>query len=382
MTRILLILIGLALPLFTCSAGEDERVRLDFFMTPGCPGCERLEREILPEIEATCEGLYTLARHDMRDPETLPLLLAYAERCGVGLQGGVCMVVDHTRFLAGTGTISTGLLEEVNAALVRRQEPGWFCPPAPKPKNRQDLASSPLIRELTLPVIIVGGLLDGINPCAISTLIFFLSLLATAHVSRMTRLGMGLSFMGATFITYLLLGLGLLEAIHALPSLKALKKGVEITLVLGLLLLSLLSLRDALRFRRAGRAESVTLKLPPRVRQAIHTWMQGKLGAGGPLIGGFLAGAGATLLESLCTGQGYLPVLVYLLKQGVDPARTRALLLLYNLLFILPLGGVLLLFHWGTTLPALIQASRHHLPLTKVLTALFLLVMALLLLWL
>ncbi len=365
-----------------CLAGSDPgKVRLDLFYSPGCADCERLRRELLPELDSVYGGLYELAWHDLTVPESVPLLLAYQERGSDSSSGRVTLVVDHSALLVGYRTLATGLVDRVAEALERRLDPAWRPPQPPRLSAGQAQALVEARgRDLTLPVVLFGGLTDGFNPCATATLIFFLSVLAAARASARTRLLTGSAFIAASFLTYFGIGVGILAAFRRIPSLEALRRLLEIGLGLCMLPLAWLSFRDALRFRRTPCAEAVTLQVPGRIKQAIHAFTRSRLGAHGPVLGGWVAGAGVTLLESVCTGQGYAPVLAYLLKSDGTRLRTLALLALYNLLFVLPLLILFLCFHRGLQLRSLIEGSRRHLSLVKILLGVFFTVMALLLL--
>lgn len=356
-------------------------VRLDLFYSPGCAECERLKREVLPELDALYEGSYALVWHDMTQVESVPLLLAYQARCGNELSGRVSLVVDHSVFLAGYPALATGLCDRVAEALARRETPGWVAPQPPQfaPGQAHGLVEA-RGRDLTLPVVIVGGLTDGFNPCATATLIFFLSVLAAARASGRTRLLTGAAFIAASYVVYFGLGVGILMVFRRLPHMETVRRAFEIALGLCMIPLAVLSFRDAVRFRRTQRAEDVTLQIPGRIKRTIHAFTSARLGSGWPVLGGLIAGAGVTLLESVCTGQGYAPVLAYLLKTDGSQPRTLALLALYNLLFVLPLAAVFLCFHRGLQIQTLIAWSRRNLVLAKILLGFFFAAMAALLL--
>jgi hypothetical protein len=61
-------------------------------------------------------------------------------------------------------------------------------------------------KGLGLLTIVSAGLIDGINPCAFATLIFFVSYLAFIGRKKKEVLWVGMGFSGAVFITYLLIG--------------------------------------------------------------------------------------------------------------------------------------------------------------------------------
>ena len=112
------------------AAATAETVSLDLFFSPGCTECERVKREVFPELESRFEGFYEMTRHDMTVSETIPLLVAYQQRCGNTDNGRVSLIVDHTYFLSGFEAISTGLFDRVEQAILKRQQPGWK-PPLP-----------------------------------------------------------------------------------------------------------------------------------------------------------------------------------------------------------------------------------------------------------
>ncbi len=376
--------LSLILGLGACSAtAKDEAVRLDYFFSTGCPECERVRHEVFPVIAARHGGAVQVVAHDLAEPETIPLLLAYQERCGNTDNGRVAVVVDHTVFLSRYAMIARRLETEVEQALARRRRLDWR-PPQPPGDVTGDAGTARVRRvawDMTLPVVVLGGLLDGFNPCAVSTLIFFLSVLVVVRASRRTRLLVGLAFITASFAVYFGLGLGLLLALRRMSGFGALRRGIEVTLGIGLVALAVFSFRDAIRYRRSGRAEDVTLQLPGGIKRRLHALVRSRVGKGGPILGGLAVGAGVTVLESLCTGQGYVPVLAYLAREGAGGIRFWMLLTLYNLLFVLPLAVVFALFHHGLQIPGLIAWSRRNVVAVKVLLALFFAGLAVLLLW-
>ena len=72
--------------------------------------------------------------------------------------------------------------------------------------------------KITLPTVIIAGAVDGINPCAFTVLLLFITaMLATMQageqslrVVRSRILSLGGIYIAAVFLTYLGLGVGLL----------------------------------------------------------------------------------------------------------------------------------------------------------------------------
>jgi cytochrome c biogenesis protein CcdA len=368
---------------FGARADMKEQARLDLFFSPGCTECERVKREVFPELQSWFEGSYELVSHDMTLVETIPLLTTYQERCGNKENGRVSIVVDHTVFLSGYETIATGLVDQVGEALEARQNPDWK---APLPPGMDEGEGREAVRRradsLTWLVIIGGGLLDGINPCAISTLIFFMSVLVISKATRRTRLLVGLSFISASFVVYTALGLGFLYAFRRAPDFPLVKRVAETLLGVAMLPLAGLSFRDALRFRKSQRPDDVALQIPKNIKDRIHRFMNSRLGWGGPVLGGLATGAVVTVLESVCTGQSYLPVLTYMLREGqVGFLRFFQQLIIYNFCFVLPLILVFIAFHQGVDVKTFIAWSKRNLVVAKILLGLFFAAMAVIFLW-
>lgn len=371
--------LGLPILLF---ADIKTQVRLDLFSAPGCTECERIKHEVLPKLNEEFEGMYELVEHDTTNPTNIPLLVAYQDRCKNKDNGRASLVVDHTYFLSGFEVISTGISDRVDACLADRQSPSWKVPAPPvlEREAEQSAAVQNRLSGLSLTVVAIGGLLDGFNPCAISTLIFFLSLLAISHAKRQTRFLVGFFFIFASFAVYMSLGLGFLYIFRRIPAFPIVKRVTEIVLGLCMIPLAYLSFRDAFRFRKTRRADAVSLQIPNSIKRKIHSFMHLRLGWGGPALGGLVVGAVVTILESVCTGQSYVPVLMYVIKDNSTNLTAWFLLTLYNLLFVLPLVVVFLCFHRGLEIPALLEWSKRNLVVIKILLGVFFAAMAALLL--
>ena len=62
----------------------------------------------------------------------------------------------------------------------------------------------------------------------------------------------------------------------------------------------------------------------------------------------FVTGVVVSFLELACTGQVYLPTIIFVVSQPEMRVRALLFLVLYNLLFILPLVVVFILVYYGT----------------------------------
>jgi cytochrome c biogenesis protein CcdA len=225
---------------------------------------------------------------------------------------------------------------------------GFWHPMAPS------MAMTALLPKITLFSVVVGGAVDGINPCAFTVLLLFITALLTtlkggteSNVStiRAKMVGMGSIYIGAVFLTYLAIGVGLLKAasIFTRAHLPA-RIGAVVAILIGLWMIKDYFLPDW----------GWKLRAPGRIGEIAHNAAQ-KATLPALIIGGFLIG----LCTVPCSGAVYLGVLSLLALQSTA-FRGYAYLLLYNIVFILPLVVILILAAARPTLSRLAHWNLHH----------------------
>ena len=122
----------------------------------------------------------------------------------------------------------------------------------------------------------------------------------------------------------------------------------------------MLAFKDALIFSQTGQARTVSLQLPGTIQARIHASMRRLLTARRLLPGSFIVGMLVTLLESICTGQFYVPTLVYLSRQAALGRQTLGWLILYNAMFVIPHTLVFAAAYCGITNNRLLSWSRAN----------------------
>lgn len=186
---------------------------------------------------------------------------------------------------------------------------------------------------LTVPVVLGAGVLDGLNPCAFALLVLFATYTlamvnrvttsgSSSAVARQRVLGAGSLYVGAVWITYFLIGLGMFGFLGWMGE-DHLATRIAAVLALGM---GLWMVKDLL-FPRLG----PTLAAPV----ASHGWMHAAMergGMGGMLLAGVLVG----ICTVPCSGAIYLGIVAVLDASG-GGATGLALLALYNLAYIAPL---------------------------------------------
>ncbi len=179
-----------------------------------------------------------------------------------------------------------------------------------------------------LPLVGVSALIDSINPCAFSILLLTIAFLLSIGKLRSKILQIGGAYILGIFLVYILIGLGIMQTLHIFnaPHFMA-RVGAYLLIALG-------AINIINEF-----FPSFPIKL--RIPHSAHHWMA-RLMEKGSLPTAFLLGALVGLCEFPCTGGPYLMILgllhdqsTYLLGSGY--------LLLYNLIFILPLVIMLMI---------------------------------------
>ena len=82
-----------------------------------------------------------------------------------------------------------------------------------------------------------------------------------------------------------------------------------------------------------------------------------------------------SLIELACTGQIYLPVIMFVLSVPEMQVQAVSYLFLYNLMFIVPLVIVFLAAYWGTSSERTGMFVNRHTSVVKLATSLLFVVM-------
>jgi hypothetical protein len=139
--------------------------------------------------------------------------------------------------------------------------------------------------------------------------------------------------------------------------------------------------KDVYRYAKSRRPDAMRLQLPKGLKLRIHEVIRNRLRARSLIAGSFGIGVMVTALESVCTGQVYVPTLVLAVRSQQSAGRALAGLLLYNVAFLLPLAGVFVCCYAGVSSQSLVRWSGRHAITAKVIMGIFFLALALILSW-
>ena len=376
------------------AAGEP--VGIDYFYEPGCPECREVSASVIPALSNMFHGSYAFRYRDLGAMSNYLDLVRFQQAAGSMKNEPVYMGVGGTRLFSGLSEIKAGFLPAVDEMIHEMEDSpavemhgggaGFFAAGALLPQGGKEGELSGLIdsrfRRFTFFGVMLAGLVDSFNPCAISTLVFFVSILALAGFRKRLILSAGACFCAGSFLAYIAIGFGLFRFLHAFSGLPYIRMALELGMGGALLVMAAFSIYDAWRYHRTGNPASVTLRLPIRLKKYMNDLMTRLPKSRHALPAAFLIGASVTALEAVCTGQVYVPTLVLVIKSGVSTLQGLAYLLLYNIMFIAPMVIVLALAARGMGVQGLIAWSRREMVLSKTAMAGLFLVLAFVLLFL
>lgn len=176
-----------------------------------------------------------------------------------------------------------------------------------------------------LPVVLSSGLIDGINPCAFAVLLFFIGFLYTIKRSKTDVLKMGAAYIGAMYLVYLLIGVGMLKAIMISDTPMIMGK-------VGSLLVIFLGSFNLVNYFWP---QMPRIKIPQFSKKYFLDYMH-KATIPASAIAGALVG----LCVFPCSGGIYVAI-VGMLSSKVTQITGLIYLLLYNIMFVLPLVLIL-----------------------------------------
>lgn len=219
--------------------------------------------------------------------------------------------------------------------------------------------------DINLPIIVGASLIDGINPCAFGVLIFLLAYLAKTSKKKSKMLVNGLVYIFAVFLTYLFAGLLLLPIIQSLGSFSVYS---YIVLAIIVIIAGLLEIKDYFWY-----GKGFSLSIFPSEAERIKKYV--KSVSGNPLTA-FALGVFVALVELPCTGAVYLAVLALMSFTGVSVSNIL-FLIIYNIIFVLPLVIILLLVYRQSYTIKFEKWRQKHKGLMRLITGFVLLALGL-----
>ncbi|MBI4091348.1 GAP family protein [candidate division WWE3 bacterium] len=195
--------------------------------------------------------------------------------------------------------------------------------------------------SLSLPIIIGLGAIDAINPCVIGVLLLLLAVLMRAN-DKGVVLKNGLAYTAGVYFTYLIGGLSLLAIFDAIRNIETISRVFYLVIGVFVLIVGALEIKDFFWYGKWF-SLSIPKKFVGTIEERVETTHTS-------LVAAAFFGFTVTLIELPCTGAPYLAILALMSQSGLAYVKALPLLLLYNLVFVLPLLIIIGMVYYGASL--------------------------------
>lgn len=185
------------------------------------------------------------------------------------------------------------------------------------------------LSNFTLPVIIVAGLIDGINPCAIGMMILLIGYLIVFAKKKDQVLKIGGVYIITIFLTYFSIGIifyKFIGALVALPYYHDISKVIRYVLGVLIIAAGIINIKDFFWY-----GKGFSLQIPQSQRMKLTKFVE-KASVPATLLLGIIV----TLFELPCSLPLYVGS-IGLLYENLGRGNVILYLLVYNLMFVVPL---------------------------------------------
>jgi cytochrome c biogenesis protein CcdA len=243
-------------------------------------------------------------------------------------------------------------------------------------KDKAEESIKERFKNMGVFTILLAGLIDGVNPCAFATIIFLIAFLSTLGKKEEETLLIGITYSAVVFLVYFSIGLGLIKFINILGITNIIGKIILGVVALLSISFGILSFYDYLKLKR-NEVSEVKLQLPRFIKKRIHSVIREKMTKKNLFLAAVVSGFFVSVSEFICTGQIYLPTLIFVSR--VPELRIKAILylILYNLAFIVPLVIVFVATYKGMRSSVINKFWRDKVKFVKLGTCFFFLFLGL-----
>lgn len=372
-----------ALCLAAVSGFAANKVEFALFVSPSCVHCNKLKAEYWGTLKEKYKDTVNFTEYDVTTPQGNLIFNQTAAAYNVPERerGYPAAAVGSTYLMGYPTEIGTYAEAAIEKAKLGNEKTNVVK------VAQQDVMqeAQAAFQKITFWAIIGSGLVDGINPCAFAVIVFFISFLTVYKYNRREIILVGVSYCAAVFLAYLLLGLGVFKFLYAMRGFTYVIKTFYI-LTAGLcLLFFVLSVYDFIVYKKTKKSDGMLLQLSlgnkTRIHKIMGFFLRDKQKSTLRLVLAALAvGFCVSLVEAVCTGQVYVPTCVLIMQEPQFRTCAALYLVLYNLMFILPLVVVFVLALLGYESKGFNDFFKKHLGLTKILLCLVFLALFVLLL--
>lgn len=345
---------------------------LYFYVSP-CDECAQI-KDILTGLSAgytvtiageTFESPLNISYYNVSESENLDTIHVLFERYNVpDADQKVPIIFLTDSYLSGKDAISQNLLEDICSGKAL----GMAIPETAG-------AQGPLT-PYEWPGLFLTGIVNGLNPCSFSMLLFFITLLLSR---KSGLLKMGLSFLIGKFVAYMALGTVLFSLFLTIDNtiVNLFQNIVKYILVAVVVVAAALNLSDFVAARHE-KYNKIRLQLPVGLRRLNHSLIRRFSLIGNAkllILFVFVLGLLISVGEFLCTGQIYLATILYVLRRNSSlDFQALGAFLVYVFGMMIPSLALTFAVWRGKEIYHLSEYVRKHMPLIKIANAVIFLI--------
>jgi len=326
----------------------SERIDIIVYYGAGCPHCARMDA-LLDELKSEY-NLNIVKKEVYLDAKNRQEMFDLYMRFGKDPnEGGVPTLLLENRSMIVGEVDKERMKEIIDEHIANKSLSGIFTQQSFSPIEESDVTS-----RLTLVTLIGAAIVDSINPCTITVMVLLLGTILMIRGGRMMLLAASI-FIGVVYISYLLMGLGIH---HFVVSTEATNIFYKIVTAAAFIL-SLMEFNAYFNYKPGFFAVEMPMFLRPILKNALK-----KLKAAGEdnnkeeTVGKLLKNIFILLLTAIialicsifllpCSSGPYLMVLGMLSKAVT--LKVLMYLILYNIVFVLPMVIITIVIYIGRT---------------------------------
>jgi cytochrome c biogenesis protein CcdA len=329
---------------------DANAVCIVYFYSDTCPHCQNI-KPFLNEMELKYGDKVSITRYEVSQPENVAL---YNKFCTAKNYSGksIPLLGINDKFFVGEDNIKYNLESEIIKGIDSETkicpiEGMGVCHEINETSVNGNTDADPLIPQVgkilsfktILPVVMFAGLADGINPCAFAVLLFIMAFLQQISGNKKRLLKITISYIAAFLIMNILVGV-----LYFYTSMQLGYPAIIRTIAIILAIIAgLINIKDFFFY-----GKGFSLEIPKKAGKHIE-----RLAMKATIPAAILLGSLVAILEAPCSIPIYLTVIEVLKSQGQMLFQVMPYILLYNLMFILPLVILAIIIYVGAEAKAL-----------------------------
>lgn len=346
-----------------------NNVDLIYFYSTTCGSCIEVN-SLLEKVQEEYKYI-NIIKYDISNLDNKSLLNRYCKEYKVDKEerGTVPIIFIRNEYLYGIDEIEKKLEYEINnnidinTILIKENYD----------KNNFENENS-IFDSISILKLIMLALLNGLNPCSISMLLFLIMLLGS-KTDKIKKIGIGFCI-GKT-MAFIVLGSICFQFLSKISS-KAIINFINIVFIIISLFLFILNLSDYFNIKRDEYGK-IKAQLPIKLRKLNHNIIRkfvnkienGKI----ILIFSVIIGALIACTEFLCSGQIYLSAIVTVIQtQTRNIVEAMFYLILYSISYMIPLICILILIIKGKKVITVSECLNENLARIKFIYAMVFLI--------